>query len=330
MNAYLNRISTATPPYDIHQKFIDYVPTMLSDSRHHKIFKRLADRCQIEHRYSYLQPASNIEELDGDGFYPRDAFPTTLTRMQVYEKHAFEFACEAIDKLLMDINPNEITHLLVTSCTGFYAPGLDLQIVEHYKMKPTVERSMIGFMGCYAAINTLKLARHIVHSNPEAKVLTLNIELCTLHLQQTQEMEKILSFLIFADGCAVGLVSAKPEGIKLQSFHCEILENTAEQITWRIGNQGFDMMLSGQVPVVLSHGLASLLPGILQGKRREEISLWAIHPGGRSILDAVQKALGIIGKPDAFLTRSLASLWKYVFCYVDVRFKGHVGGCSAG
>ena len=106
-----------------------------------------------------------------------------------------------------------MTHVIVTSCTGLYAPGLDFEIVDHLGLNPSVERTMIGFMGCYAAINALKSAHHIVRSEPDAVVLILNLELCTLHLQETQDLEQMLSFLLFADGCAACLVSAEPRGL---------------------------------------------------------------------------------------------------------------------
>ena len=113
-----------------------------------------------------------------------------------------------------------MTHVIVTSCTGLYAPGLDYDIVNHLGLNPSVERTMIGFMGCYAAINALKSAHHIVRSEPDSVVLILNLELCTLHLQETKNLEQMLSFLLFADGCAACLVSAKSGGSRHRQLSC--------------------------------------------------------------------------------------------------------------
>jgi predicted naringenin-chalcone synthase len=146
---------------------------LLSDARHQKLFTRMAERSQIEHRYSYFQPTHVQDQLDHDHFYRRNDFPNTQSRMQFYERHALSLACQALDQLLAYVDVKEITHVLVTSCTGFYAPGLDLQIVDHYKMNPSVERSIIGFMGCYAAMNALKLSRHIVAQTPSLRSLSL-------------------------------------------------------------------------------------------------------------------------------------------------------------
>lgn len=282
--AYLNRIETSVPDHDIHHKFVTYAPRLLPDSKSRQLFQRMVDRAQIDHRYSFLQPHSNDDQLDAAGFYNPEGFPDTESRMKFYEQHAFILACKALDK----VNLSGITHLLVTTCTGFYAPGLDLQIVKHYGLDASVERTIIGFMGCYAAFNALKLARHIVRSDQNALVAILNIELCTLHLKQNPTLEEMLSFLIFADGCAASIVSSRPEGLELQSFRTSLLPDSADQITWAIGGRGFDMNLSGRVPTTIAKALPQHLTNILDGRHKDDIRHWAIHPGGRSILDAVQ------------------------------------------
>lgn len=291
--AYLNKITTAVPEHDVHQKFIDYAPSLLSDERYRLLFRRMAEKSQIEHRYSFLQPHPNVERADAAGFYVRGAFPNTETRMQFYERYAFILAKKALDNLDLGKHKDGITHLILTTCTGFYAPGIDLQIVAHYGLNPSVERTIIGFMGCYAGLNALKMARHIVRSEPSSKVVIINLELCTIHLQETDNLEQVLSFMIFADGCSACLVSAAPMGIKLQSFTSTIMPDSSDQITWHIGSSGFDMVLLGRVPLTIAKGLPCNLNRILDGQRPEDISHWAIHPGGRTILDAVQNTLGL-------------------------------------
>ena len=146
---------------------------------------------------------------------------------------------------------------------------------------------MVGFMGCYAAINALKLARHIVRSDPKANVLRLNRELGTLPFQETQALEQVLSFLVFADGAAASLITAHEQGFALDSFKALMVPGTRELITWKIRDLGFDMLLSGQVPGELGRALheSELMA------ERDGIDLWAVHPGGRSILDAVEMGL---------------------------------------
>jgi len=213
--------------------------------------------------------------------------------MRFYQRHAFTLTCLTLDKLGLADRKQDITHIIVTTCTGFYAPGLDLQIIDHYDLNPAIERTFIGFMGCYAAINALKLARHIVRSEASAQVVILNLELCTLHLKEDGDLEQILSFLIFADGCSASLVSADPPGLELKSFHAAIIPDSGHQITWNIGALGFDMMLSGEVPATIGAGLPGCMNAILNGQRMEDIRHWAIHPGGRSVLDAVEKGASL-------------------------------------
>jgi alpha-pyrone synthase len=292
-NAYLNSIATAVPEFDIHKKFVNYASEILSNNRERSLFSRLAKISQIDHRYSVLKAGTKINQLDDDNFYSHKNFPDTQSRMILYKKHAFNLAKKALDKLDLTNRKNPITHIIITSCTGFYAPGIDIEIIEHYKLKSSVERTIIGFMGCYAAINALKAAHHIVRSEKSANVLIVNIELCTLHLQNTSDLESILPFLIFADGCAASIVSADQSGIEIQSFQSEILENSKEFITWHIGNFGFDMVLSSKVPHVITTELAKHLHSITRGKKISDFTHFAIHPGGKSILDSVQKTIGI-------------------------------------
>lgn len=294
-SAFINRIGTAVPPFDVHRKFVDYAPSLLTAERSRRAFARMAEKAQIERRYSVLEPDPAPDRLDRGAFYIRGLFPDTAARMRLYQQAAFDLAARALENLDIAPERSRITHLILTSCTGFYAPGLDLEIVERLGLDPGVERTIVGFMGCYAAMNALKLARHIVRSEPRARVLVLNLELCTLHLQETDDLETVLSFLIFADGCAACLVTAEPHGLELKSFHATVLPGTGDQITWSIGRSGFDMLLSGRVPATIASRLPQAIRGILGGRPQGEIRFWAVHPGGRSVLDAIEQALRLEG-----------------------------------
>lgn len=293
---YINRIATSVPSNDVHRGFVDYAAGQLSgDPRSARLFRRMSEMGGIEHRYSFLE-APEVEgevELDVAGFYRRGAFPSTAARMRYFEKAAPVLAKEAVDKLELGEDRSKITHLIVTCCTGMSAPGIDLQIAEMCGLPSNIERTMIGFMGCYAAINALKMARHVVRSEPEAKVLVLNLELCTLHFKESTNLEEILSFYLFADGCAASLVTAEPHGIGMDRFHAMLAPETESLITWNVGDLGFDMLLSGQVPGAIRTALCGKEEEILQGARVEDIDLWAVHPGGKSVLDAVQAALDL-------------------------------------
>ncbi len=291
--SYLNRIAIAVPEHDVHETFVDFAEKMLAEPRLRTVFRRMVGRADIAHRYSFLDPqqgSGRISPQDAHEFYRLGNFPNTAQRMELFEQNAPVLMRKAVDRLaLKEKERSGITHVLVTCCTGFYAPGLDFEIVDDLGLSAGVERTMIGFMGCYAAINALKLARHIVRSEPTASVLMVNLELCTLHFQETQDLEQVLSFLVFADGAAASLITAREQGLALDSFKAVMAPETRELITWKIRGRGFDMLLSGQVPAELGR---TLQEGELMAERGE-IDLWAVHPGGRSILDAVEKGLGL-------------------------------------
>ena len=297
--AYLNRIATAVPDHDVHQAFVAFADNLLAtraDARTRALFNRMASRSGIEHRFSVLTPNSTATEfhINAYDFYRTGDFPHTARRMQVYEQFAPILMRRALDRLaLSEAERAGITHVLITTCTGLYAPGLDFEAVEHLGLRPDVERTVIGFMGCYAAINGLKTARHILRSEPEARVLMVNLELCTLHLQETSDLEQVLSFLVFADGCAASLLSTDATGFALDSFRAVLIPDTRELITWRIGGIGFDMLLSGQVPGAIGKALEQAGHEVTASTSIQDIHLWAIHPGGKSVLDAVERGLAL-------------------------------------
>jgi predicted naringenin-chalcone synthase len=275
----------------VHDAFVVFAEKMLADPQLRTILRRMVRRANIAHRYSFLDPqkgSGQFSSHDAHEFYRPGNFPNTSRRMELFEQSAPVLMRKVVDRLaLNEKERSSITHVLVTCCTGLYAPGLDFEIVDHLGLSAGVERTMVGFMGCSAAINALKLARHIVRSDPKSGVLMVNLELCTLHLQETQELEQVLSFLIFADGAAASLITAYEQGFALDSFKAVMVPETRGLITWKIRGLGFDMLLSGQVPAELGRALHG---GELMAER-DGIDLWAVHPGGRSILDAVEKGL---------------------------------------
>jgi predicted naringenin-chalcone synthase len=294
--AYINRITSAVPPHDVHRAFVAFADGLLPEGTTRNLFRRMTRMSAIEHRYSFIQPVATDDGSwrDEEQLYVPGKFPSTARRMEAFERYSPRLAQCALNKLGLTENERRgVTHVIVTSCTGLYAPGLDYDIVNHLQLSPSVERTMIGFMGCYAAINALKSAHHIIRSEPESKVLILCLELCSLHFQETQDLEQLLSFLLFADGCSACLVSAEPGGLALDSFLALRIPDTSGLITWRIRELGFDMQLSGQVPAEICRAMKEVGSQITRGQDPATMDLWAVHPGGRTILDAVEKGLGL-------------------------------------
>ncbi len=288
---HITALATARPSHDIHASFIAWASARFADPRERRLFERMADRSGIRHRWSVLPPTvDGGSPVDSGGFYADAVLPATSVRMNAYAEHAPRLALEAIAKL--DLDPAGITHIVVASCTGFVAPGIDQIIARKLGLGPHVERLLIGFMGCYAGVTALRAARHIVRSEPDAKVLLVSVELSTLHLEDTRAIEPLLAMLQFSDGAAAAIVSAEPGHVALGDGLSLALPQSDELIRWDIGEQGFVMRLSGEVPARIEAALADDDAKAALFGDSIPTNL-AIHAGGRSILDAVERAMAL-------------------------------------
>lgn len=277
-------LATAVPDGEIEAVFRAWADGQITDDRKRRLFDRMADRSGISHRFSVL------DGVDGRpaaaDFYARQPFPSTSDRMAMFAYTAPDLALRAIAGLGA---LGGVTHLVVASCTGFMAPGLDQVIARRLALPDDVERIFIGFMGCYAGVTALRTAGHIVRSQPHARVLVVAVELCTLHLQETDNVENLLAMRQFADGAAAALVTAEGAGLVLGSGISRVLDESADLITWHVGDTGFAMHLSGAVPGRLASALDD--PNLAARLAPPGVAAFAVHPGGRSILDAVERGL---------------------------------------
>lgn len=301
--ASIQALATATPSHDVHQAFIDWARPRIDDARTRKLFDRMVERSGIEHRWSVLPPTKDGgSPVDAGGFYDTSPLPPTSARMMAYAQLAPDLALAAVAKL--DFDPAQITHLVVASCTGFVAPGIDQIIAGKLGLSPDVERILIGFMGCYAGVAALRTARHIVRSEPDAVVLLVSVELSTLHLDDQSAIEPLLAMLQFSDGAAAAIISSAPGPVAIGAGLSLAMPDSDSLIRWDIGDEGFVMHLSGAVPGRIESALgdANTREALFQNGVPAHL---AIHAGGRSILDAVERALHL--SPDA-LAESRATL----------------------
>ncbi|WP_228244065.1 type III polyketide synthase [Porphyrobacter sp. GA68] len=290
--ARITRIASAVPDLDFEQDYRRWASARLAGTREARVYARMAERSGIEHRWSVLTP-EDARLAEGKGMYGSAEQPGTAQRMAIYAEEAPKLALKAIGKL-GDLG--RISHLVVASCTGFVAPGIDQIIARRLDLGAAVERVLIGFMGCYAAVTALRTARHIVRSEPAARVLVVTVELSSLHHQEDTSIEPLLARAQFGDGAAAALVTAEGEGLAIGEGLSVTLEESDELITWHIGDTGFRMHLSGEVPGRIAAALArpEVRDRIFAGQATDA---YAIHAGGRSILDAVERALELA--PDA-------------------------------
>ncbi|MEZ5749619.1 MAG: type III polyketide synthase [Caenibius sp.] len=293
--AHIQAIGKAVPEHDVHLDYIRWAEEQMGQSRERALFTRMARRSGIDHRWSVLaRNEASRSATSAEGFFRASPAPSTARRMEIYTREAPELALAAIADLARQAELGGITHLVVASCTGFVAPGIDQIIARRLGLSPAIERTLVGFMGCYAGIAALRVAHHIVRSDPQARVLVVAVELCSLHLPSGSGLDVLLGAMQFGDGAAAALVCAGPGGTRLDRFFCTTLPASDALIQWTIGDTGFDMILSGEVPARIAQALQEpeLRDMLLAGQDAAMLD-WAVHPGGRTIVDAVEGGLGL-------------------------------------
>jgi len=255
----------------------------------------------IEHRYSCI--ADYSRPLNEWKFYPPteglEPFPNLEQRMAWYQKFAPPLSVDAARKCLDHrVRTEDITHLITVSCTGMSAPGLDLQVMELMDLRKDIFRTSVNFMGCYAAVHALKLADTICLAEPSATVLVVSTELCTLHLQKDPTQDNLASGLLFGDGSAAMLITGDDhpaKGLRLRSFFSEVMPRGKKDMAWELSSTGFQMTLSGYVPDLIEEDIGRLVGRSLekQGLTPGDLTHWCAHPGGRKILEAMEKSLAL-------------------------------------
>ena len=313
-------IATASPPYKVTQQKAAYeLKKRMADK---PVIERLIDMASghsgIETRYIVIPDA---EEDSESKFYSNDGLyinPGTQLRMMEYEKWSKKLAGDAVSKLMTNnnFNPAEINRIITISCTGFFAPGLDYYLMNEFNIPFTARRINIGFMGCAASIIGFNSVFETANSYPgsDSNTLLVSVELCSLHLQTEPSRDNILANMIFADGCAAALFS-KSNGtlspkLEIVSTKSILFKNSFEFMGWKVGDFGFEMILSSELPKIILNEAAPTLRHLLSeaGINPGEIKHWALHPGGRAILDALQNGLSL---PEEKMFYSRQVLKKY-------------------
>jgi predicted naringenin-chalcone synthase len=241
--------------------------------------------------------------------------PTTARRMVHYAENAPPLALRAAGEALArsGLVPGEVTHLVTVSCTGFSAPGLDFELITGLGLPPTTQRTHVGFMGCHAALNALRVARAFTDADPEACVLVCAAELCGAHFHYGWDAEKAIANALFADGAAavVGVAAgrAPADAWRVAATGSCLLPDSRADMGWTIGDYGFEMTLSVRVPTLIARHLRPWLERWLEenGLRPGEVGSWAVHPGGPRILEGVEEALSLPRQATAVAHEVLAT-----------------------
>lgn len=297
--AHLLDIHTAVPRYaNDKEGLLEFYNTALEASGLPDISKKirfLLDKTKIDRRYSCVPDFENqTKEL----FLNEDYRQSIEKRMEVYKQKIVPLASDAIGPILTqnNIKPHEVTHLITVSCTGLYAPGLEFALAESHGLEHT-EKLGINFLGCYAAIKALKHAHYIANSDPNACVLLVSAELCTLHFLPSVVDEDVIASLLFADGAAASIIcgdqSPHLKGkkvLKIDSIGSACIPVSSDLMTWDLGSAAFKMYLSRELVTTISEHITQVVDDFL-GEDRSQIDYWAIHPGGIRIVEAVKEKL---------------------------------------
>jgi alpha-pyrone synthase len=342
--SYINSLGLANPSHRFSQSQIaDFMIRGLQlEGPAASKLRALYRASGIDSRYSVLDDYGRRDHFtfygNEEGLEP---FPTTQTRLEVFRKHALELSVRSAMECLArakSISASEITHLIVVSCTGMYAPGLDIDLLHALHLRGDVQRTCITFMGCYAAFNALKLADSFCHSAPDAKVLVICTELCSIHFQKENTDDNLLANALFADGSAALIVTGKPhKGLNLRpiAFYCDVAPEGEGDMAWTVGNLGFEMRLSGYVPDIIRTGIKDLTSKLLKRISADisDIKYYAIHPGGKKILEVIEKELGLTREQnsDAYeVLKQYGNMSSPTVLFVLNRLCGRLNGVDHG
>jgi predicted naringenin-chalcone synthase len=299
MSPRLSSIGLATPAERLEQsRAADMVAALTAaDERRARSVRALFRRSGVSSRSLAILRAGNG---DPGAYYAGDTPPTTAQRMASYALMAAPLAEEAARRCLdhAGLDPTRVTHLVTASCTGFEAPGVDVGLFAALGLSPDVQRTHVGFMGCHAAINALRVARALAAAETGAAVLVCCAEVCSLHLQADDGDGAAVSNALFGDGAAACLVRPgrdDPDAPALRATAARLFPEARDAMTWRIGDAGFRMTLSPTLPGVLERHVTPWMDRWLDehGLTRPGIGGWAIHPGGPRIVQTLAGAMGL-------------------------------------
>ncbi|GAC1603899.1 MAG: type III polyketide synthase [Pseudarthrobacter sp.] len=311
MTVYLRSLETAVPPTVLIQA--EARDVFAAQPGLTRLGSRLVNTCfdsaAIDTRHTAVEEMTMaFRSADPQFFDPATGLllnPTTKVRNEIFAEQAtalFIESARAAVEACPDLTLLDITHVITVSCTGFFNPGPDYKIVRALGLDPAVQRYHLGFMGCYAAFPALRAAKSFCEADPQAVVLVVCAELCSLHVRTSNDPDTIMGSALFADGAAAAIVSAQnppeaPSLLQLDHFETVLTPVGEESMAWNIGDHGFEMVLGNYVPHIIDdHIIGALQPLLscdksLLGLPYRDIRHWAIHPGGRSILDKVQTRL---------------------------------------
>lgn len=296
-------IGTAVPEHGTKQNAIlNYMQMAYNNGVASRKLSALFNHSGIDTRYSVIPDFDDTKPKPG--FFNENYSATVDERLTVFKSKAIPLALKAINKAFEKIDSSvekfNCTHLITVSCTGMYAPGIDAELIEHLGLPNDIFRTSVNFLGCNAAFHALKIADLIVNSDSAAKVLIVSVELCTLHFQPKDNHDNLLSNTIFGDGSAAVVITSdkyaeqqKMRGMNIRGFYSLLLHKGKNLMGWNITPVNFEMILNARIPEFIGEEISDVVLKASDKYNLNPASIrkWAIHPGGKKILDTIKSTL---------------------------------------
>ncbi|GEE02856.1 alpha-pyrone synthesis polyketide synthase-like Pks18 [Gordonia spumicola] len=229
---------------------------------------------------------------------------TVRERMNMYFEHATPLAVDVAGRAIAGIaDPAaEIGMLIFVTSTGFIAPGVDVAVIKQLGLSQTISRVVVNFMGCAAAVNGLRTATDYVRAHPDSKALVVCLELSSVNAVFGEDPVEVVTHSLFGDGCGAMVVGASEVGrqlpagrIVVRDTFSHLFDDAEDGIVLGVNDDGITCDLSQQLPDYIYRGVGPALDAAIarSGLGRDDIDLWAIHPGGPAILHQSARSLGL-------------------------------------
>jgi alpha-pyrone synthase len=300
-------LATGNPPYKVAQE--DALKIALKAPGCDSVrgmLERLYHHTRIRSRYMAVPDFTPDQALEGDEmFFPEDgSFQVAVEdRLRKFRERAVPLVADVCRRAMEDagLAPEQISKLVVVSSTGFIGPGLDCELIKALKLNRDMDRSLIGFMGCAAAMNGFRICNDYVRAKPGKYALLCCVELSSVHTTFDDSANDAVLHAIFADGCAAAVLGGEtPKQMKKGTLaivddYAWLMEDTENGIVLSVNANGISCTLARELPKYIKVGIAGYIDKFLQrnGHSRDEVDFWGVHPGGVRIIEEVQNGYGL-------------------------------------
>jgi alkylresorcinol/alkylpyrone synthase len=198
--------------------------------------------------------------------------------------------------------------LIVTSVTGVTVPSLDARLIERMGLRRDIKRLPVFGLGCVAGAAALSRMHDYLLAWPDHHAAVLAVELCSLSWPMSDvTTADLVSSGLFGDGAAAVVATGGDSGVRVVATYSEVYPDSIESLGWRLGADGFRIVLQADLAATVQQHLAGTVTAFLtrHGLTVDDITTWICHPGGPKVIDAVQNSLKL---PDSAVESSRRSL----------------------